>query len=259
MLAGALCEGAKAVAYSEEAPALLARLGLRPCSVGNLCASAFQRVLGSYLLHGVAFFFLLCYRPFGIQFHVETSLFSIYFAKLDRGSSEAGEVGRAGRPTGPGEILRREDVRGLHLEAHAGLLLLRRLRPLFGPVSRQCRRAGRSPRGSSPSRRATTASRTIRCSASRQRRRRLIGGIYSEDEIWSCTTCGACEEECPLLVEYIDKIVDLRRGWWTRECAAVAAEAAEGAREPRQPLRQDWRRSAPSGPNGSVPQPATSI
>jgi Fe-S oxidoreductase len=40
----------------------------------------------------------------------------------------------------------------------------------------------------------------------------LIGNIFSEDEIWSCTTCGACEEECPLLVEYIDKIVDLRRG-----------------------------------------------
>ena len=40
----------------------------------------------------------------------------------------------------------------------------------------------------------------------------LIGSIYSEDEIWSCTTCGACEEECPLLIEYIDKIVDLRRG-----------------------------------------------
>ena len=40
----------------------------------------------------------------------------------------------------------------------------------------------------------------------------LIGSIYSEDEIWSCTTCGACEQECPLLIEYIDKIVDLRRG-----------------------------------------------
>jgi len=40
----------------------------------------------------------------------------------------------------------------------------------------------------------------------------LVGTIYSEDEIWSCTTCGACEEECPLLVEYIDKIIDLRRG-----------------------------------------------
>ncbi|MCP4592782.1 MAG: (Fe-S)-binding protein, partial [bacterium] len=40
----------------------------------------------------------------------------------------------------------------------------------------------------------------------------LIGGILEEDEIWSCTTCGACEQECPLLIEYIDKIVDLRRG-----------------------------------------------
>jgi Fe-S oxidoreductase len=35
---------------------------------------------------------------------------------------------------------------------------------------------------------------------------------YEEDEIWSCTTCGACEQECPLGIEYIDKIVDLRRG-----------------------------------------------
>jgi Fe-S oxidoreductase len=40
----------------------------------------------------------------------------------------------------------------------------------------------------------------------------LMGGIYEEDEVWSCTTCGACEEECPLLIEYIDKVVDLRRG-----------------------------------------------
>jgi len=40
----------------------------------------------------------------------------------------------------------------------------------------------------------------------------LIGSILEEDEIWSCTTCGACEEECPLQIEYIDKFVDLRRG-----------------------------------------------
>jgi Fe-S oxidoreductase len=40
----------------------------------------------------------------------------------------------------------------------------------------------------------------------------LVDAIYSEDEIWSCTTCGACETECPMLVEHIDKIVDLRRG-----------------------------------------------
>ena len=40
----------------------------------------------------------------------------------------------------------------------------------------------------------------------------MVGQVLEEDEIWSCTTCGACEAECPLLIEYIDKIVDLRRG-----------------------------------------------
>jgi len=39
----------------------------------------------------------------------------------------------------------------------------------------------------------------------------LIGNVIAPDEIWSCTTCGACEEECPVFIEYIDKIVDLRR------------------------------------------------
>lgn len=42
--------------------------------------------LTTYLAHEVTFYFLLCYRPFGIQFHVEASLFSVYFAKLDRGT-----------------------------------------------------------------------------------------------------------------------------------------------------------------------------
>ena len=39
----------------------------------------------------------------------------------------------------------------------------------------------------------------------------LIGGSISEDEIWACTTCGACQEACPVYVEHIAKIIDLRR------------------------------------------------
>ncbi len=39
----------------------------------------------------------------------------------------------------------------------------------------------------------------------------LIGGYLSEDQIWSCTTCRACMEVCPMYVEHIDKVVDLRR------------------------------------------------
>jgi hypothetical protein len=41
---------------------------------------------GAYLLHEVTFYFLLCYRPFGVQFHVEMSLFNLYFAKLEGGT-----------------------------------------------------------------------------------------------------------------------------------------------------------------------------
>lgn len=39
----------------------------------------------------------------------------------------------------------------------------------------------------------------------------LGGGVIGFDEIWSCTTCGACQEHCPVFIEHIDKIVDMRR------------------------------------------------
>jgi Fe-S oxidoreductase len=50
------------------------------------------------------------------------------------------------------------------------------------------------------------------CKAAPNSNEPLVGSIYEADEIWSCTTCGACEQECPIGIEYIDKIVDLRRG-----------------------------------------------
>jgi Fe-S oxidoreductase len=37
------------------------------------------------------------------------------------------------------------------------------------------------------------------------------GGVIDPDVIWSCTTCGACVEECPVDIEHIDHIVDMRR------------------------------------------------
>ena len=49
-------------------------------------ATLWKLHLGAYLVDVLTFYFLLCYRPFGIQFHVETSLFNVFFAKLDRGT-----------------------------------------------------------------------------------------------------------------------------------------------------------------------------
>ncbi len=33
----------------------------------------------------------------------------------------------------------------------------------------------------------------------------------SEDTIWACTTCRACVEQCPVMIEHVDKIIDMRR------------------------------------------------
>lgn len=39
----------------------------------------------------------------------------------------------------------------------------------------------------------------------------LIERVYEKEEIWSCTTCLACVQACPVLIEHVDKIVDVRR------------------------------------------------
>jgi len=39
----------------------------------------------------------------------------------------------------------------------------------------------------------------------------LLGSYISEKELWQCTTCMACVQECPVTIEHIDTIVDLRR------------------------------------------------
>ncbi|WP_256839226.1 heterodisulfide reductase-related iron-sulfur binding cluster [Ornithinimicrobium faecis] len=37
------------------------------------------------------------------------------------------------------------------------------------------------------------------------------GAVIDPDVLWSCTTCGACVEQCPVDIEHVDTIVDLRR------------------------------------------------
>jgi Fe-S oxidoreductase len=38
-----------------------------------------------------------------------------------------------------------------------------------------------------------------------------VGGVIEPDVLWSCTTCGACVEQCPVDIEHVDHIVDMRR------------------------------------------------
>src|SRR5262245_37662642 len=39
----------------------------------------------------------------------------------------------------------------------------------------------------------------------------VVGPVIHDEVLWSCNACRACEESCPVLIEYVDKIVDMRR------------------------------------------------
>lgn len=39
----------------------------------------------------------------------------------------------------------------------------------------------------------------------------LIGDYITEDALWACTTCMACMQECPVMIEHVNPIVDMRR------------------------------------------------
>ncbi len=39
----------------------------------------------------------------------------------------------------------------------------------------------------------------------------LVGEVVAEDVLWACTTCRSCMEHCPVYVEHVDKIINMRR------------------------------------------------
>jgi len=58
----------------------------------------------------------------------------------------------------------------------------------------------------------------------------LVGGRIQVDELWSCTTCGACMEACPVLIDHVPTFTDMRRYLVLSEGQPPdkAAEALEG-------------------------------
>jgi len=41
--------------------------------------------------------------------------------------------------------------------------------------------------------------------------RRMVGEVITDEVIWSCTTCGACHEACPVFIEPMAKLLEMRR------------------------------------------------
>ncbi len=68
---------------------------------------------------------------------------------------------------------------------------------------------------------------------------RMIGGVIGEDEIWNCTTCYACQEVCPVYVEPMVKLIEMRRNL-VMERASVP-ETGEGALKCLEARGHPWR------------------
>ncbi len=169
--------------------------------------------LAAYFVHEVTFFFFLCFLPLGKHFHVVTSLFNVYFMRLQRGNIKPVRHGVSDEQLDDLEsfgVKQLEDFTWKHILDFYSCADC-------GRCSDNCpaNAAGRplSPRFISiKGRNLTFGKYPVNPQKAAVNGRPLMGSIYTEDEIWSCTTCGACEQECPLGIEYIDKIVDLRRG-----------------------------------------------
>jgi heterodisulfide reductase subunit C len=174
--------------------------------------------VSSYWLHILAFFFFLNFLPLGKHFHIITALPNVFLRKLSRGSLKPARWGV--EDIEELETLGVEEIQDLTWKHILDLL-----------TCTECGRCSDNCPATSVGRPLSPKMITIKLRDHGYQRvpvfspskgggpeedenpneMTMVGGIITADEIWSCTTCGACEEECPVFIEYIDKIVDMRR------------------------------------------------
>jgi len=162
-------------------------------------------------IHIVTIFVFVNYLPFSKHFHVITSLPNVYFAKLEQ---------------------QRDQISPINLEdeslTHFGALDVEHLtwKQLFDGYT--CTECGRctsacpanntgktlSPRKVIMDIRQRVLDRAKQNSAitGEDQIKTLVHNYISDEEIWACTTCNACVHECPVMIEHVDSIVEMRRG-----------------------------------------------
>jgi Fe-S oxidoreductase len=208
----------------------------------------------AYYIHDLTFFFFLCFLPMGKHFHVITSLFNVFFMRIDRGNIKPVVNGIKDEELDDLEsfgVKRLEDFTWKHMLDFYSCADC-------GRCSDNCpaNAVGRplSPRFISIKARDLIFKNypIYPYGSPFKKSEDLIGTTFDEDEIWSCTTCGACEQECPIGIEYIDKIVDLRRGMVDEGMVPQSLQKPLKALEKRgnpwgkmEKKRADWTKDLP--------------
>lgn len=70
----------------------------------------------------------------------------------------------------------------------------------------------------------------------------LTGDVIKDETLWACRTCGACVQECPVMIEHVPTIVDMRRYLVMSEARIPAT--AQGALENMEMRGHPWRGTA---------------
>ncbi len=215
----------------------------------------------SYFIHDLTFFFFLCFLPLGKHFHVVTSIFNVFFMRLEKGNVKPVRYGISD------EQLDDLDTFGVKVFED---FTWKHILDFYtcadcGRCSDRCpaNAVGRplSPRFISIKGRDYAFKHYPLIGSNGIEGKPLIGDIYDEDEIWSCTTCGACEQECPLGIEYIDKMVDLRRGMVDEGLVPQSLQKPLGSLEKRgnpwgkmERKRADWTKDLPENCSIQIPE-----
>ena len=66
----------------------------------------------------------------------------------------------------------------------------------------------------------------------------MVGDVIKDETLWACRTCGACVQECPVMIEHVPTIVDMRRYLVMNEARVppAAQNALENIETARPPL-----------------------
>jgi len=202
-----------------------------PTYMGHLFAGWFNNYSSStniiiynitWWLHIFALFFFLDWLPVSKHFHVVTALFNVYFGALEKGAlqpmdfealenfgvsevtqhrwkdlldvytcTECGRCQAACPAFATGKELNPKEI-NIHMREYIDdheSELVKMLRT-------QMRQQNGNGNGSDDGHLSGPA---------------YVGDIIKENVLWACTTCKACEQACPLNIEFIDRIVDMRR------------------------------------------------
>jgi Fe-S oxidoreductase/nitrate reductase gamma subunit len=160
-----------------------------------------------YSLHVLAVIGLFITIPTSTLLHIFTAPAAVFFARLDH---PAGQLVPQAQ-TSQGEPVFASDIRGLTWK-----------QLLDADACTECGRCQEvcpahlsglalSPKQVMLSVRAALHNGTGKLRDTKPATLALIGDRIKDEALWACTTCRACMQECPIFIEHIDTIVDMRR------------------------------------------------